>query len=81
MAGVRPAARLRKGGRPGFAARGARGGAAAGGRRQVAGAKAFACPGRYRTKLTFDGTDPARVGAARDAFLVELPAETLVKTE
>ena len=35
----------------------------------------------YRTKLTFDGTDPARVSAARDAFLVELPAETLVRTE
>lgn len=27
----------------------------------------------YRTKLTFDGQDAARVGAARDAFLATLP--------
>lgn len=28
----------------------------------------------YRTKLTFDGRDPARVEAARDAFVALLPA-------
>jgi molybdopterin-biosynthesis enzyme MoeA-like protein len=28
----------------------------------------------YKTKLTFDGRDPARVDAARDAFLALLPA-------
>ncbi len=35
----------------------------------------------YRTKLTFDGLDEARVRAARDAFLAELPAGALVRTE
>ncbi len=28
----------------------------------------------YKTKLTFDGRDPGRVDAARDAFVAELPA-------
>ena len=28
----------------------------------------------YKTKLTFDGRDDARVGAARDAFVASLPA-------
>jgi hypothetical protein len=28
----------------------------------------------YKTKLTFDGRDPARVVAARDAFVALLPA-------
>jgi hypothetical protein len=28
----------------------------------------------YRTKLTFDGRDEARVLAARDAFVATLPA-------
>lgn len=35
----------------------------------------------YRTKLTFDGTDPARVHAARDAFLAGLPMGALVRIE
>ncbi len=35
----------------------------------------------YRTKLTFDGLDEARVRAARDAFVAELPAAALVRTE
>jgi molybdenum cofactor synthesis domain-containing protein len=33
----------------------------------------------YRTKLTFDGTDEARVKAARDAFAAELPASAVVR--
>lgn len=35
----------------------------------------------YKTKLTFDGTDEARVCAARDAFVAILPAEALVRVE
>jgi len=35
----------------------------------------------YRTKLTFDGLDEASVRAARDAFVGELPAGALVRTE
>ena len=35
----------------------------------------------YRTKLTFDGLDAARVRAARDAFLAMLPAGELVRAE
>ena len=35
----------------------------------------------YRTKLTFDGLDGARVHAARDAFLGGLPAGALVRVE
>ncbi|MFT3774560.1 MAG: competence/damage-inducible protein A [Minicystis sp.] len=35
----------------------------------------------YRTKLTFDGLDPARVHAARDAFVAGLPAGALVRVE
>ena len=32
----------------------------------------------YRTKLTFDGLDPAQVQAARDAFVALLPEGALV---
>ncbi len=35
----------------------------------------------YRTKLTFDGQDAERVGAAREAFASSLPADTLVKMD
>ena len=35
----------------------------------------------YRTKLTFDGFDEARVRAARDAFAASLPEGTLVRLE
>jgi molybdenum cofactor synthesis domain-containing protein len=35
----------------------------------------------YKTKLTFDGLDKAAVRAARDAFLGELPAGALVRTD
>jgi molybdenum cofactor synthesis domain-containing protein len=35
----------------------------------------------YRTKLTFDGLDPARVQAARDAFAASLPAGAVVRVE
>src|SRR5262249_46783764 len=35
----------------------------------------------YRTKLTFDGLSEARVRAARDAFVAELPAGSLVRSE
>jgi molybdopterin-biosynthesis enzyme MoeA-like protein len=35
----------------------------------------------YRTKLTFDGRDPARVDAARDAFVALLPAGEPQRTE
>ncbi len=35
----------------------------------------------YRTKLTFDGLDEARVRAARDAFLTELPSGALVRAD
>jgi molybdenum cofactor synthesis domain-containing protein len=35
----------------------------------------------YTTKLTFDGLDAARVRAARDAFVAELPEGSLVRTE
>jgi molybdopterin-biosynthesis enzyme MoeA-like protein len=35
----------------------------------------------YRTKLTFDGTVPARVHAARDEFLAGLPTGSLVRVE
>ena len=35
----------------------------------------------YRTKLTFDGLDPARVQAARDAFAASLPADAVVRVE
>jgi molybdenum cofactor synthesis domain-containing protein len=35
----------------------------------------------YKTKLTFDGLDEAAVRAARDAFMRELPADALVRTE
>jgi molybdenum cofactor synthesis domain-containing protein len=35
----------------------------------------------YRTKLTFDGLDLARVHAARDAFVAGLPAAALVRVE
>jgi molybdenum cofactor synthesis domain-containing protein len=35
----------------------------------------------YRTKLTFDGLSEARVRAARDAFVAELPAGAMVRSE
>jgi molybdenum cofactor synthesis domain-containing protein len=35
----------------------------------------------YRTKLTFDGVDPARVQAARDAFAASLPEGAVVRVE
>jgi len=35
----------------------------------------------YRTKLTFDGRDGARVLSARDAFAASLPEEALVRVE
>jgi molybdenum cofactor synthesis domain-containing protein len=35
----------------------------------------------YRTKLTFDGLSEARVRAARDAFVAELPPGGLVRTD
>jgi len=35
----------------------------------------------YRTKLTFDGTDPVTVHAARDALLAGLPIGALVRIE
>lgn len=35
----------------------------------------------YRTKLTFDGFEEARVRAARDAFAASLPEGTLVRLE
>jgi molybdenum cofactor synthesis domain-containing protein len=35
----------------------------------------------YRTKLTFDGTIPAKVHAARDEFVAGLPAGALVRVE
>jgi molybdenum cofactor synthesis domain-containing protein len=35
----------------------------------------------YKTKLTFDGLDEARVCAARDAFAAELPAAAIVRVE
>jgi molybdenum cofactor synthesis domain-containing protein len=35
----------------------------------------------YRTKLTFDGRDEARVLAARDAFAASLPEDAVVRTE
>ena len=35
----------------------------------------------YRTKLTFDGLDEARVHAARDAFVAGLPPDALVGLE
>ena len=35
----------------------------------------------YKTKLTFDGRDPARVDAARDAFVALLPAGEPQRTE
>ncbi|APR83144.1 Molybdopterin binding motif, CinA [Minicystis rosea] len=35
----------------------------------------------YRTKLTFDGLDLARVHAARDAFVAGLPSGALVRVE
>jgi molybdenum cofactor synthesis domain-containing protein len=35
----------------------------------------------YRTKLTFDGLNEARVRAARDAFVAELPAGALVRVD
>ncbi|UQA62664.1 competence/damage-inducible protein A [Polyangium aurulentum] len=35
----------------------------------------------YRTKLTFDGLDPARVQAARDAFAASLPEGAVVRVE
>lgn len=34
-----------------------------------------------RTKLTFDGLDPKRVRAAREAFLAAVPADQVVRTE
>jgi len=35
----------------------------------------------YKTKLTFDGRDGARVRSARDAFAASLPAEAVVRVE
>lgn len=35
----------------------------------------------YRTKLTFDGLDPAQVEVARDAFIVGLPPGAVVRVE
>jgi molybdenum cofactor synthesis domain-containing protein len=35
----------------------------------------------YRTKLTFDGRDEARVLAARDAFATSLPSESVVRRD
>ncbi|MEJ7732170.1 MAG: molybdopterin-binding protein [Polyangiaceae bacterium] len=35
----------------------------------------------YRTKLTFDGRDEARVLAARDAFAASLPPESIVRSD
>lgn len=35
----------------------------------------------YRTKLTFDGKDAARVDAARDAFAASLPEDAIVRIE
>jgi molybdenum cofactor synthesis domain-containing protein len=35
----------------------------------------------YRTKLTFDGVDPTRVQAARDAFAASLPEGAVVRVE
>lgn len=35
----------------------------------------------YRTKLTFDGLEPVRVRAARDAFVAGLPQGALVRVE
>jgi molybdenum cofactor synthesis domain-containing protein len=35
----------------------------------------------YKTKLTFDGRDPARVDAARDAFVALVPGDEIVRSE
>jgi len=35
----------------------------------------------HRTKLTFDGSDEARVRAARDAFVAGVPADTVIRVE
>jgi molybdenum cofactor synthesis domain-containing protein len=36
---------------------------------------------RYRTKVTFDGTDPTRVARAHEAMRATLPADALVPTD